>query len=268
MATLANLTIPVTVMLHDSLVDPSVGESDPQVISFNPPFDPPNTKTVIFPGPVKCETFASGACEVFEFETNPPLDPSIVSNVNVQICSSADCAKDDSSSLYPNPRLLRNLDEDITDGINTYPLSGTRSNCVYTVNKQTFTPKAQSCGFQSPVQGQTFTKTQGSSIPFKFIASSGTCPPSTSTALGAGMIMPMLMITQLVPPAGDGSLTAPISKTVIVKGNSGGFPIFTFSGNTWQLQVDTTNLPVGNYLATVIDLQNVIPAFGINFTLQ
>jgi hypothetical protein len=74
--------------------------------------------------------------------------------------------------------------------------------------------------------------------------------------------MPLLMITQLVPP------DAPVSDTVIVKGNSGGFPIFTFSGNTWQLQVDSSNLPRGNYLATVIDLFNVIPAFGVNFTLQ
>ena len=39
-------------------------------------------------------------------------------------------------------------------------------------------------------------------------------------------------------------------------------------GRTWQLQVDTSNLPVGNYLATVIDLQNKIPAFGVNFSLQ
>ena len=74
--------------------------------------------------------------------------------------------------------------------------------------------------------------------------------------------MPLLMITQLVPPG------APISDTVIVKGNSGGFPVFTFSGNTWQLQVDSSNLKVGNYLATVIDLFNVIPAFSINFSLQ
>jgi hypothetical protein len=74
--------------------------------------------------------------------------------------------------------------------------------------------------------------------------------------------MPLLMITQLVPP------DAPISDVVIVKGNSGGFPIFTFSGNTWQLQVDTSNLSVGKYLATVIDLQNLIPAFGVNFTLR
>jgi hypothetical protein len=160
--------------------------------------------------------------------------------------------------------LLRNLDEDITDGVNTYPLSGTKSNCVYTVNDLTFTPTAHSCGFESPSQGQNFTKTQGASIPFKFVAvgAGGTCPPSASGLLGAGAILPLLMITQLVPP------DAPISDKIIVKGNSGGFPVFAFSGNTWQLQVDSSNLPVGNYLATVIDLFNVIPAFSINFSLQ
>jgi hypothetical protein len=263
-ATLANLATQVQATVHDSLVDPSVGASDPQVTSFNPGA-PPST---VFTGSVPCDqSFTPNACEVFEFETNPPLDPSVISNV--EICSSTGCTTpDDSSSLYPNPRLLRNLDEDITDGVNTYPLSGTRSNCVYTVNKQDFTAGAHSCGFQSPAQGQAFTKTKGASIPFKFVAvgAGGTCGGSGS--LGAGTITPLLMITQLVPPGFDGSVTAPISETVIVKGNSGGFPIFTFSGNTWQLQVDTTNLPVGNYLATVIDLQNVIPAFGINFTLQ
>jgi hypothetical protein len=55
---------------------------------------------------------------------------------------------------------------------------------------------------------------------------------------------------------------------VIVKGNSGGPPLFIFSGQTWQLQVDTSNLPIGNYLATVIDLNNVIPAFGVSFSLN
>jgi hypothetical protein len=170
-----------------------------------------------------------------------------------------------------NPRLLRNLDEDITDGINVYPLSGTRNNCVYTVNDQNFDNDKKSCGFQSPSQDQNFTKTQGSSIPFKFVAvkNNGTCPPSTSNALVAGDITPLLMITKLAPRDAMGEPTAaPISETVIVKGNSGGFPIFTFSGNTWQLQVDTSNLPIGNYLATVIDLQNKMPAFGVNFTLQ
>jgi hypothetical protein len=289
MATLANLPskASITVTLHDSLVDPSIAKSDATVYSFNPgnpgtPINgscPPGSIGCSFSGPLPCEEQtvtinqkSVSGCEVFEFEANPPLDTSVISNV--QVCPSSDCAAMDIAGA--NPRLLRNLDEDITTGVNTLPLSGSKSNCVYTVNDLN-TAGAQSCGFQSPSQGQTFTKTQGASIPFKFVAASnGVCPPSTSTALGAGAIIPMLMITQLAPldPKTDQPTTAPVSETVIVKGNSGGFPIFTFSGNTWQLQVDTSNLPVGNYLATVIDLSdpktnpNAIPAFGVNFSLR
>jgi hypothetical protein len=270
-ATLANLTGNVTAKVHDSLVDYRVGASDTPVISSNPGA-PPGTQ---FIGSMPCDqTFTTQAgmpntCEIFEFETNPPLDPSVVSNV--QICSSSGCAAPDDNPLAnPNPRLLRNLDEDITDGVNIYPLSGTKTNCVYTVNDQTFTPGAHSCGFQSPSQGQTFSKTLGSSIPFKFVAvgANGSCSSPIRGALGDADIRPMLMITQLVPPGPDGKPIAPISKTVVVKGNSGGFPIFSFSGNTWQLQVDTSNLTIGHYLATVIDLKNEIPAFGVNFSLQ
>jgi hypothetical protein len=282
MATLVGLVNPVTVTVHDSLVDPSVAESDATVFSLNPGNPgmfkngscPQGSMTCTYSGPLPCDgTFTpSNSCEVFEFEANPPLDASVTANV--QICSDLGCgAPDDNNPLNPyvNPRLLRDLDEDITDGINVYPLSGTRNNCVYTVNDQKFDNDKKSCGFQSPSQDQNFTKTQGSSIPFKFVAvkNNGTCPPSTSNALVAGDITPLLMITKLAPRDAMGEPTAaPISETVIVKGNSGGFPIFTFSGNTWQLQVDTSNLPIGNYLATVIDLQNKMPAFGVNFTLQ
>jgi hypothetical protein len=269
-ATLVGLSNPVAVTVRDSLVHSSVGASDPTVFSFNPG-SPPDTR---FTGSIPCDTtFTSQAgmpntCEVFEFETNPALDPSVISNI--EVCSPLGCTPDENPLAYPNPRLLRNLDEDITDGINLYPLTGTKSNCVYTVNDQNFIKGAHSCGFQSPSQGQTFTKTLGSSIPFKFVAvgTNGSCSSPITGALGAGAIKPLLMITHLVPPGADGKPIAPISETVLVKGNSGGFPIFTFSGNTWQLQVDTSNLSVGHYLATVIDLQNQIPAFGVNFSLQ
>jgi hypothetical protein len=133
---------------------------------------------------------------------------------------------------------------------------------VFTVNTQVFSAGAHSCGFQSPVQGQNFTKTGGSSIPFKFTAISSGTDCQHGPFLGAGTLEPLLLITQLTASA------APTAEKVIVKGNSGGPPLFIFSGNTWQLQVDTSDLPLGNYLATVIDLNNVIPAFGVNFSLN
>lgn len=264
-ATLVNLQNNIAVTLHDSLVDPSVGESDATVFSFNP--GNPGTVVSSFAGPLPCDQTLPNTCEVFEFEANPSLSTSITSNV--EICPPSGCSPLDVTNI--NPRLLRNLDEDITDGVNTYPLSGTKSNCVYTVNDQNFTNGAHSCGFESPAKGPTFSKKLGSSIPFKFVAvgPGGTCPPSRSGLLGAGQIYPLLMITQLAPLGADGEPTsAPISEQVIVKGNSGGPPVFVFSGNTWQLQVDTSDLAVGNYLATVVDLFNVIPAFSINFSLK
>ena len=72
------------------------------------------------------------------------------------------------------------------------------------------------------------------------------------------------MIVQQVP---GGSAPNPIQ--VIVAGKSGGPPIFLFSGNTWQLQVKTSDMPAGfTYVATVIDLNNVIPSFSATFTLK
>jgi hypothetical protein len=262
-ATLANLQNNATVTVRRSLVDPSVAASDLTVFSFNPGSD-----VTSFSGRLPCDqtftTLASmpNTCEVFQFEAKPGLDTSVLANI--QICPPSGCDGPPFDVANSNPRLIRNLDEDITNGINTFPLSGTRSNCVYTVNQQSFVDGAHSCGFQSPTQGQTFTKVQGSSIPFKFVAvgPGGTCPPSASGLLTAGQTRPLLMIAKIVPGV------APTPQHVIVKGNSGGFPVFTFSGNTWQLQVDTSNLSTGNYLATVIDLMNVIPAFNISFSLK
>jgi hypothetical protein len=266
-ATLAGLQNNVSVTVRHSLVDPSVAASDAKVFAFNPgvPTDPNFSS---YPGPLPCDTtfttLASmpNTCEVFQFESKPGLDTSVTANV--QICPPSGCDGAPFDVANSNPRLIRNLDEDITDGINTFPLSGTKSNCVYTVNQQNKVAGAHSCGFQSPTQDQTFSKVQGSSIPFKFVAvgAGGTCPPNASGLLSAGQIKPLLMIVQVVPGI------APIPKTVIVKGNSGGFPVFSFSGNTWQLQVDTSNLSTGKYLATVIDLMNVIPAFNISFSLK
>jgi hypothetical protein len=71
------------------------------------------------------------------------------------------------------------------------------------------------------------------------------------------------LITQLVPNA------APNSIQVIVAGGSGGPPVFIFTGNTWQLQVKTLDMPPGfTYVATVIDLKNVMPSFSGTFSLN
>jgi len=56
---------------------------------------------------------------------------------------------------------------------------------------------------------------------------------------------------------------------VIVAGNSGGPPVFVLSGNTWQLQVKTTDMPAGfTYVASMIDLNGKIQAINVTFTLN
>jgi hypothetical protein len=56
---------------------------------------------------------------------------------------------------------------------------------------------------------------------------------------------------------------------VIVAGKSGGPPTFVLSGGTWQLQVKTTNMTAGfTYIATMIDLNGVVPSISTTFNLK
>jgi hypothetical protein len=257
-ATLKDLQGPVSVTVRASLVDPAVAQSDPTVFSFNP-----GSIVTSFTGNIPCDQTLTtlhspsypGTCEVFAFEAEPNAG---FTTTNLAIDKPANLVES-----TPNLRLLRNLDEDITTGVVDYPTSGTRTKCVFTVNQQTFTNGAQSCGFSSPANGQNLNKNQTASIPFKFraVAPGGDC--QHGPYLTGSDILPLLLITQLVPDA------APNSIPVIVAGGSGGPPVFIFSGNTWQLQVKTANMPLGfTYVATVIDLNNVMPSFSTTFALN
>ena len=267
-ATLVNLQNSVNVTVRDSLVDPPVAQSDPTVFSFYF-LDQQHVFSSNFPGNMPCDTTLTAlhgfrnTCESFEVEANPN---SGFDRTNYQIVpSSADI---DRLPDTPNLRFLRNLDEDITNFVIDYPLGGTRTKCVITVNTQTPSAAgAHSCGFSSPSSGQNFTKSSTSSIPFKFqaVAAGGDCQHGPFlTDQPPNALQPLLMIVQQVP---GGPAPNPIQ--VIVAGKSGGPPIFLFSGNTWQLQVKTSDMPAGfTYVATVIDLNNVIPSFSATFTLK
>jgi len=45
-------------------------------------------------------------------------------------------------------------------------------------------------------------------------------------------------------------------------------PIFVLSGNTWQLQVKTSAMTTGSYLATMIDLSLQVPDISVTFNLN
>jgi hypothetical protein len=268
-ASLAGLTSPVTVTVRESLLPPNVAQSDAAVFSFNP--GNPDFGTLPIGANVPCDhtltdlsanSLYHGLCEVFEFEANPN---SGFTSTNLQIVPNV-------GETTPNLRLLRNLDEDVTDGVVNYPLSGTKSKCVFTVNSQTFNSNSSAVlcggGFQAPIKGQNFTKKSTSSITFKFQAladPNGSCGSGPFlTDQGPNALRPLLMITQLLTTG-----AAPNSIPVLIAGKSGGPPVFTFTGNTWQLQVKTTDMPAGfTYLATVIDLNNVLSSFSTSFTLN
>ena len=261
-ATLPGLANNVSETLRDSVVDSSFALSDPTVFSFN--LGNPAFGTSTVPGNLACDqtlTTAAGfanSCEVFELEANPN---SGFSGTSVVINGAGNVP-----DSLPNPRLIRNLGEDITDDID---LSGTKSpgKCVYTVNQQVSDPGFEICdgGFSSPAAGASFNKNQASSIPFKFnVSPIGQCPSGKSPT----NIEPLLIIVQLQPPSG-GVTPAPVDIPVIVAGNSGGPPTFVLSGNTWQLQVKTTDMPAGfTYVATMVDLTATIPAISVTFTLN
>jgi hypothetical protein len=240
--------------------NPAIGT---QTIGNNMPCD--HTLTDLFSPPNSVAHPYAGLCEVFEFEANPNSDFKFT---NLQIIPNA-------TEHTLNLRLIRNLDEDVTDGVVNYPFSGTKSKCVFTVNKQALTFDSAApgvlCGgsFEAPIKGTNFTKNSTSSITFKFQAladPNGSCGSGPFlTDQGNNALRPLLMITQL-DPAG---LAVPNSIPVIVAGKSGGPPVFTFTGNTWQLQVKTTDIPAGfTYLATVIDLNKILSSFSTNFTLN
>jgi hypothetical protein len=252
-----NKTIQVTV--RDSIVDPSVALSDPVISSFNPGNPIPGST---LPGNMICDTGVTsttfpGKCELFEVEASPN---SSYSSANTQI---------EPANGFPanlaNTRLLRNLDEDITDNVDC--CSGTRTTkCVYTVNEQVITggfgdPTFQICSF-TPTDGTIFSKSAGTStITFKLnVEPTGQCGSNSGTPT---FLQPLLMIVQLQTNG-----TAPISIPVFIAGKSGGPPVMTLSGNTYQLQIKTTDIPAGfTYVASVVDLTANITSTAVRFTM-
>ncbi len=252
-----NQTIQVTV--RDSIVDPSLALSDPTVFSFNPG-NPVQGSSL--PGNMVCDTGVTstkfpGKCELFEVEASPN---SSYSGANTQIEPA-----NSSPANLANTRLLRNLDEDITDNVDC--CSGTRTTkCVYTVNEQVIAggfvdPTFQICSL-TPTDGTTFSKAAGTStITFKLqVEPTGQCGSNSGTPT---FLQPLFMIVQLQTNG-----TAPVSIPVFIAGKSGGPPVMTLSGNTYQLQIKTTDIPAGfTYVASVVDLSANITSTAVHFTM-
>jgi hypothetical protein len=267
----------VKLTLRSTFVHPSVGLSDPTVFGI---YAGNNIQTQV-PGNMPCVQNSNpsstnfGLCEVFELEANENSG-FLPSNYYLTLGSDFPCSSSAPGSTFPcsNPRIVRNLNEDVTSSIDC--CSTKTIKCIFTINQQT-TPKASVCPGFSPATGSIFSR--GQSAVFKFQAVAG----DTSLCKNGPFLLtldPLLLLVQ-VPPTGT-ITPAPTAFFVDIKGNSGGPPIFTLGGTnsngnntTYQLQVNTTNLPPGTYFWTVIDLGctsstgcTTIPAFGTTFTIQ
>jgi hypothetical protein len=66
----------------------------------------------------------------------------------------------------------------------------------------------------------------------------------------------------------NGITPAPVPIQVLIAGKSGGPPVMTLSGNTYQLQVKTTDIPAGfTYFASVVDLTAQIKSVATKFMM-
>jgi hypothetical protein len=210
------------------------------------PCDPTLTDLAFYPNHL---------CEVLSFEANPNSG-----------FSSPDMIIDTTQlEDTPNLMVLSNAADNVTTGVVKYPT--TSKNCVLTVNQQPIAggfnnPTYQICSF-SPTDGSTLSKSAGNStITFTLnVTLSGQCSNSGNQGT-PNFLKPLLLIEQLQT---DGS--APANIQVLIAGNSGGPPIMTLSGNTYQLQVKTSDMPAGfTYLATVIDLSGTVPSISSHVT--
>ena len=263
-ATLRNLKNNVTVTLRDSLVPFEVGMSDPTVYFLNP--GAPTNPIPTIPGNWPCDhtltdiagyphDSSTGLCEVLSFEANPNSgfsSPDMITDTG-QV--------EDTLNLA----VLSNAADNVTTGVVKYPTLS--RNCVLTINQQPTTggvntPKYTICSF-SPADNAVISKSAGNStITFNLkVNLTGQCLNSGNQGV-PDFLKPLLIIDQLQT---DGS--APKNIDVLIAGSSGGPPVMTFSGNTYQLQVKTTDIPTGfTYLATVIDLTGNINIISSHFT--
>jgi hypothetical protein len=158
-------------------------------------------------------------------------------------------------------RVLKNETTDITTFVRSIDPGGrTRTFSVFSLNQASVTGNAVFCGYQSPVE-EGFVKNQGSTIPFKFKAAAN----SANCQQGPFLLnlRPRLSLVRLV----EGQ--APSLFPVEVSGDSGNPPFYRLDGQTYHLNVKTSNLPPGTYIATTFDDSGqVSAALDVQFTLR
>jgi WD40 repeat protein len=154
-------------------------------------------------------------------------------------------------------KLLKNEATDVTTFFTNIDPGGTVDDfSVFSLNQAAVTGSAVSCGYQSPIEGSVYNL--GSNLSFRFQAAINCKKGPFENDLEA-----RLSLVRLVE---DG---APHPVEVKVVGISDAPPIYRLQADgTYHLNVKTTNLLAGDYLATTFDDSGQIPAFEVQFTLR
>jgi hypothetical protein len=195
-------------------------------------------------------TAANGdKCIVWNVEATPTTQGSKFSSADVQIFQ---------PNTDMNTRVLKNEATDITTFVkNIDPGGRTRTFSVFSLNQASVTGNAVSCGYQTPVEGSVYNLS--SNLAFRFQAA-----VDCKNGPFLGDLNARLSLVRLVKGQ------APEQVEVKVVGISDNPPIYRIQadGKTYHLNVKTTNLSSGDYLATTFDDSGQIPAFEVQFTLR
>lgn len=140
---------------------------------------------------------------------------------------------------------------------------------VFTIQNNTNT-LGFSCGYASPiVQGRTYSL--GQNLTFKFRAVDGFASSCVNGPfLDATRLAPRLRLVLENPNNSASSTEKPVTPTGCSSqcSNQDGSYVLNSPNSSWQIQIDTSTLPAGRYIATTIDKNGNIPAFGIEINLQ
>jgi hypothetical protein len=227
----------VTVNAWFTEIDPLVGTSDPSA---------GNLPCLVVDTPS-----ATPKCGVVKLEFTPD-DSNVSSNLGLF-----------TNQKSINPLFLGDEEENDTTFVDQDTnAGGTRGSTVFSLQEQPVSPPAGgavACGYQTPITTSPSDFPNANTIPFKFSVATTLANCNAGSFINSSNLKPSISLV-LLDPSG---LTGTQRFTSTAGNSSGPFPEYRFSPpSTWIVNVDTSGLPSGCYLATTSDALNRIASFS------
>jgi hypothetical protein len=235
----------VTVTAWFTEIDPVVGTSDP-----SPPAPAPGKLACL----VVDQPSATNKCAVVKLEFTPD-DPLVFRSANLGLLTTQNSI---------NPVFLADEENsDTTFVIHGSTFSGgTRGSTVFSLQEQPLSPPAGgevSCGYQTPVTTSPSDFPNSNTIPLKFATATTLANCIAGNFLNSSGLKPSISLVLLDP----NNLTGTLLFTSTAGNSSGPFPQYRQSPpSTWIININTTGLPDGCYIATTTDATNQMASFS------